>query len=178
MAAEVFLQELCGWHFFFFSGLKIRFPKIQMHLMDCYIVNTFHLPGHPHGMEEVYLVVIPNPRSFRRLTWASWKTWTAKPPCSVPSCFLSMLVKNKGSGTRQPCSDPSFGTSKLCDLEESLKLSKPVSSSYNRKSSTSVSRKWYLPPGVLWTVNELLSAKHLAQSLALGKQWRVFGRVV
>lgn len=42
---------------------------------------------------------------------------------SVPSCFPSVLVKNKGYGVRQPCSNPSFGTFKLYDLEESLKLS-------------------------------------------------------
>ena len=52
---------------FFSLELKIKFPKIRMHLMDCYVVNTFHLLGHPRGMEEVYPVVVLNPRSFRKL---------------------------------------------------------------------------------------------------------------
>lgn len=76
------LQEPCGWHFFFLE-LKIKFPKICMHLMDCYAVNTFHLLGHPCGVEEVYPVVVPNPRSFRKLNWTSWKIGTAKPQGSL-----------------------------------------------------------------------------------------------
>ena len=66
MDAEAFFKSLVGDTFFFLE-LKIKFPKICMHLMDCYVVNTFHLLGHPCGVEEVYPVVVLNHRSFRKL---------------------------------------------------------------------------------------------------------------
>lgn len=51
----------------FFPRVKNKVSKNSVHLMDCYIVNTFHLLGHPRGVEEVSPVVVLNPRSFRKL---------------------------------------------------------------------------------------------------------------
>lgn len=91
-----------------------------MHLRNWYIVNTFNLPGHPHGMREVCPMAVPSPRRFH-----AGKLEVHSPGSQRHPVFLASR-----SGTedlvRQPCSHPSFGTSKLEDLEESLKPSKPL----------------------------------------------------
>lgn len=90
---EVFFQEPWGWHFFF-SGLKMRFPKICMHLMDCYLVSTFHLRRSlSSGCSKS--------RELRKATLNMLENLTSKVTrLFIPSCFLSMLFENKGSGVR------------------------------------------------------------------------------